>query len=232
MQDIVCRSPTLDHVTAVSAFTCSRMRPDGFGGMAVVITADFVRGKSTNDILEDFLSSDAAPATARMSFFVFAKRRSASIAAAIESDPDLTTLAIYTMTAEHHSRRLPRGRRPYRPRRGAWRGGIPRGDSRDPHRRTATERSDMRLAADLATSLVGVTPHDSRRRPRELLARHGDLLLRLANATREERKLWWRGVKAAARLEREAGRKGTVRPGSRESIRRIVPTLLSWIPAS
>src|SRR5260370_31092960 len=27
---------------------------------------------------------------------------------------------------------------------------------------------------------------------------HGDLLMRLANATREERIAWWRGVKAAA----------------------------------
>jgi hypothetical protein len=32
------------------------MRPDGFGGMAVLITADAIRGKSTNDILEDFLA--------------------------------------------------------------------------------------------------------------------------------------------------------------------------------
>jgi len=39
-QDIVRRSPTLRYVTAVSAFTCSTMRPEGFGGMAVLITAD------------------------------------------------------------------------------------------------------------------------------------------------------------------------------------------------
>jgi hypothetical protein len=49
------RSPTLRYVTAVSAFTCSKMRPDGFGGMAVLITADGVIGKSTSDIIEDFL---------------------------------------------------------------------------------------------------------------------------------------------------------------------------------
>jgi hypothetical protein len=54
-QDIVKRSATLDHVMAVSAFTCSRMRPDGFGGMAILITADAIRGKSTEDILGDFL---------------------------------------------------------------------------------------------------------------------------------------------------------------------------------
>jgi len=59
-QDIIRRSPTLRYVTAVSAFTCSRMRPDGFGGMAVVITASDVMGKSTGDIVEDFLN-EAVP---------------------------------------------------------------------------------------------------------------------------------------------------------------------------
>ena len=55
-QDIVRRSQTLDHVSAVAAFTCSKMRPDGFGGMATLITADAVKGKSTSDILEEFLA--------------------------------------------------------------------------------------------------------------------------------------------------------------------------------
>lgn len=59
-QDIIRRSPTLRYVTAVSAFTCSKMRPDGFGGMAVLITAETVMGKSTSDIVEDFLN-EAAP---------------------------------------------------------------------------------------------------------------------------------------------------------------------------
>jgi hypothetical protein len=60
VQDIVRRSPTLRYVTAVTSFTCSKMRPDGFGGMAVLITADAIRGKSTNDILEDFLAEREA----------------------------------------------------------------------------------------------------------------------------------------------------------------------------
>jgi hypothetical protein len=60
VQDIVRRSPTLRYVTAVTSFTCSQMRPDGFGGMAVLITADAIRGKSTNDILEDFLAEQEA----------------------------------------------------------------------------------------------------------------------------------------------------------------------------
>jgi hypothetical protein len=56
-QDIVRRSPGLRYVTAVSAFTCSKMRPDGFGGRAVLITADTVMGKSTSDIVADFLNA-------------------------------------------------------------------------------------------------------------------------------------------------------------------------------
>jgi hypothetical protein len=32
------------------------MRPDGFGGMAVLITRDAIVGKSTNDLIEDFLA--------------------------------------------------------------------------------------------------------------------------------------------------------------------------------
>lgn len=55
MQDIVRRSPTLTYVLAVASFTCSRMRPDGFGGAVVVISADEIMGKSTNEILEDFV---------------------------------------------------------------------------------------------------------------------------------------------------------------------------------
>jgi len=36
-QDIVRRSRTLRYVTAVSAFTCSKMRPDGFGRIGIGI---------------------------------------------------------------------------------------------------------------------------------------------------------------------------------------------------
>ena len=61
LQDIVRRSSTLRYVTVVTAFTCTKMRPDGFGGMAVVITADAIKGKSTNDFIEDLLA-DADPA--------------------------------------------------------------------------------------------------------------------------------------------------------------------------
>jgi hypothetical protein len=56
LRDVVKRSQTLSYISVVAAFTCTRMRPDGFGGMAVLITADAVRGKSTNDLIEEFLS--------------------------------------------------------------------------------------------------------------------------------------------------------------------------------
>jgi hypothetical protein len=55
-QDIVKRSKTLKYVGVVAAFTCSRMRPDGFGGMAVLITRDAIVGKSTGDFLEDMIA--------------------------------------------------------------------------------------------------------------------------------------------------------------------------------
>ena len=59
-QDIVRRSNTLRYITAVSAFTCSKMLPHGFGGMAVVISASDVMDKTTGDIIEDFLN-EAVP---------------------------------------------------------------------------------------------------------------------------------------------------------------------------
>jgi hypothetical protein len=55
-QDIVRRSSTLRYISIVAAFTCSKMRPDGFGGTALLITRDAMAGKSTNDILEDLIA--------------------------------------------------------------------------------------------------------------------------------------------------------------------------------
>lgn len=54
-RDIVRRSQTLCYVTAVTSFDCSKMRPDGFGGMAVLITADRILAKSTDDLISEFL---------------------------------------------------------------------------------------------------------------------------------------------------------------------------------
>jgi hypothetical protein len=55
-QDIVKRSKTLRYITAVAAFTCTKMRPDAFGGMATLITRDTILGKSTHEILGEFLA--------------------------------------------------------------------------------------------------------------------------------------------------------------------------------
>ena len=46
-QDIVRRSATIEHVEIVTSFTCSKMRPDGFGGAITIITGDEVLSNST-----------------------------------------------------------------------------------------------------------------------------------------------------------------------------------------
>lgn len=60
LQDIVRRSPDLDHLTATMAFTCSKMRPDGFGGLAVMITAQTIRSESTHTLFERFYAEAQA----------------------------------------------------------------------------------------------------------------------------------------------------------------------------
>ena len=95
-QDIVRRSSTLPYVTAVTSFTCSKMRPDGFGGMAVLITADTIVGKSTNDILEDFLAEkegDAADGGVHVLLCMCEDAVRQQINLAIETDPTFTRLA-------------------------------------------------------------------------------------------------------------------------------------------
>jgi hypothetical protein len=54
-QDIIRRSEKIAYVTVTTAFTCSKMRPDGFGGMVMVITADQVLPSSTSDMLCNLL---------------------------------------------------------------------------------------------------------------------------------------------------------------------------------
>ena len=60
LQDIVRRSPDLDHLTVTMAFTCSKMRPDGFGGLAMLITASTIRSESTHTLFDRFYSEAAA----------------------------------------------------------------------------------------------------------------------------------------------------------------------------
>lgn len=56
LQDIVRRSTRLHYLTVVASFTCSKMRPDGFGGAATLITAEKILGKSTHDLIAEFLT--------------------------------------------------------------------------------------------------------------------------------------------------------------------------------
>ncbi len=66
-QDIVRRSSTLTQITAMTAFTCSKMRPDGFGGMAILITVDVILGKTTDDILCELMDQAEKAALAAAS---------------------------------------------------------------------------------------------------------------------------------------------------------------------
>jgi hypothetical protein len=60
LQDIVRRSPDLDHLTVTMAFTCSKMRRDGFGGLAMLITASTIRSESTHTLFDRFYAEAAA----------------------------------------------------------------------------------------------------------------------------------------------------------------------------
>jgi hypothetical protein len=100
-QDIVRRSSTLKHVTVVSAFTCTKTRPDGFGGMAVLITADAIKGKSTNDILEELLAETRIHPGLARSHVLLRLNESAvrsEIAQMIETDETVTALTADAVT--------------------------------------------------------------------------------------------------------------------------------------
>ena len=60
LQDVVRRSETLDHLSVIASFTCDKMRPDGLGGMAILITADQTRGQSTHDLMAQFIAEAVA----------------------------------------------------------------------------------------------------------------------------------------------------------------------------
>lgn len=63
LQDVVKRS-ALDYVEVETAWSCSKMRPDGFGGAAMLITAGDIQSVSTSGWLEEAIASaiDAKPA--------------------------------------------------------------------------------------------------------------------------------------------------------------------------
>ena len=55
----------IDEIVVTTAFTCTKMRPDGFGGSVMLITVDAIRYRSTTDILEEFRIEAAKAAAAR-----------------------------------------------------------------------------------------------------------------------------------------------------------------------
>lgn len=55
-QDIVRRCEALDHVAIITAWTSTRMDPDSVGGSAMVITADAVRFKATDELVDEMLA--------------------------------------------------------------------------------------------------------------------------------------------------------------------------------
>jgi hypothetical protein len=55
-QSIIRRSSKLQYVSVISSFACSRMRPDGFGGLATLITADSISAESTEDVLSKLMT--------------------------------------------------------------------------------------------------------------------------------------------------------------------------------
>ena len=81
------------------------MRPDGFGGMAVLVTADAIKGKSTQDIIGDFLDeAEHGPLAAAPGFGVHVLLRlheqqvRQMIPRVIETDETLTPIAADTVT--------------------------------------------------------------------------------------------------------------------------------------
>lgn len=64
-QDIVRRSATVDEIVVTTAFICAKMRPDGFCGSVMLITANAIHYRSTTDVLEEFWNEAAKAAAAR-----------------------------------------------------------------------------------------------------------------------------------------------------------------------
>jgi hypothetical protein len=60
-QDVIRRS-ALDYIEVEAAWTCSKMRSDGFGGAATLITADDIESVSTAGFLEAAVARVVGPA--------------------------------------------------------------------------------------------------------------------------------------------------------------------------
>ncbi len=60
LQDILRRSKSLNYISVATAFTCSKIHPNAFGGIVALITPEEIRSESTSEILERLLA-DAFP---------------------------------------------------------------------------------------------------------------------------------------------------------------------------
>lgn len=60
-QGIVRRSTTIEEIVVTAAWTCSKMRPDGFGGSVMLISAEAVLYRSTADMLEEMREQPQPP---------------------------------------------------------------------------------------------------------------------------------------------------------------------------
>jgi len=61
LADIVRRSTTLDEIVVTAAWTCTKMRSDGFGGSIMRITATGIQHCSTSDMLEALREQPISP---------------------------------------------------------------------------------------------------------------------------------------------------------------------------
>lgn len=55
LQDIVRRSATVNYFTIEGAYTCTKMRPDGFGGVAGLVHAGGIRVQGTSELIESYI---------------------------------------------------------------------------------------------------------------------------------------------------------------------------------
>lgn len=95
LKDIVRRSEAIDSISVVAVFSCTRMQPDAFGGMAMLITNDAIRVKNTDDLLDEFLDAHRAGNTKRSHALLTLDESEVRpiIQDAIETDDSLSSLS-------------------------------------------------------------------------------------------------------------------------------------------
>ncbi|SMC35284.1 hypothetical protein [Novosphingobium sp. B1] len=105
-QQIIRRCEELDHVVITSAWTCTKMRPDGFGGSVTVVTADHILSSSTSEmearLLDrcDYGDLGCAPGHGKHSVLTLKEAEIRSMAANIQQACEGTDAAGVTVTDE------------------------------------------------------------------------------------------------------------------------------------